>query len=60
MIRLNSDTPTNVLQEVKEGSMVTDTFSKTGLVERIETSDDGYNKIYTFHLVTGRVITVKK
>jgi len=39
---------------------VTDTFSKTGLVEEIETSDDGLYKIYSFHLVTGRTITVKK
>ncbi|CAM4017101.1 hypothetical protein SAMN06265348_101207 [Pedobacter westerhofensis] len=60
MIRLNTDTPTNVLDDVKEGSMVTDTFSKTGLVESIETTDDGYYKIYTFHLVTGRTIIVKK
>jgi hypothetical protein len=60
MIRLNNDTPTSVLQDVKEGSMVTDTFSKTGLVESMETTDDGFNKIYTFHLVTGRTIIVKK
>lgn len=60
MIRLNNDTPTDILQDVKEGSLVTDTFSKTGLVEKIETHDDGFSKIYTFHLVTGRTITVKK
>lgn len=60
MIRLNSETPTSVLQEVKKGDLVTDTFSKTGLVEDIETNDDGYNKIYTFNLVTGRTITIKK
>ncbi|HEY0177653.1 MAG TPA: hypothetical protein VGC08_14820 [Pedobacter sp.] len=60
MIRLNSDTPAEILQEVKKGDLVTDTFSKTGLVEEIETHDDGYNKIYIFHLVTGRTITVKK
>jgi hypothetical protein len=60
MIRLNNDTPTRVLQDVKEGSMVTDTFSKTGLVESMETTDDGFHKIYTFHLVTGRTITIKK
>lgn len=60
MIRLNNETPTDILQDVKEGSLVTDTFSKTGLVEKIETHDDGFNKIYTFHLVTGRTITVKK
>lgn len=60
MIRLNNDTDISVLQSIKEGDMVTDTFSKTGLVEEIETNDDGYNKIYTFHLVTGRTITIKK
>ena len=36
MIRLNSDTPNDILQDVKIGDMVTDTFSKTGLVENIE------------------------
>lgn len=60
MIRLNSETPNDVLQEVKIGNMVTDTFSKTGLVESIEVSDDGLYRIYEFHLVTGRTITVKK
>jgi len=60
MIRLNNDTPSDVLDEVKEGNMVTDTFSKTGLVESVEITDDGLYKIYNFHLVTGRTITVKK
>lgn len=60
MIRLNEDTPSSVLDEVREGNMVTDTFSKTGLVESIDISDDGLYKVYTFHLVTGRTITVKK
>lgn len=60
MIRLNNDTPIEVLQEVKKGSLVTDTFSKTGLVELIETTDDGLYKIYTFHLVTGRSIVIKR
>ncbi|MGY0038486.1 hypothetical protein [Pedobacter sp. NJ-S-72] len=60
MIRLNNDTPIEVLQEVKKGSLVTDTFSKTGLVEEIETTDDGLYKIYTFHLVTGRSIVIKR
>lgn len=60
MIRLNNDTPADVLQGVKEGDMVTDTFSKTGLVQAIETNDDGYYKIYTFLLVTGRTITIRK
>jgi hypothetical protein len=60
MIRLNNDTPTDVLQGVKEGDMVTDTFSKTGLVESIEINDDGYYKVYKFILVTGRSVTIKK
>ncbi|WP_421938497.1 hypothetical protein [Pedobacter sp.] len=60
MIRLNADTPNDVLQDIKVGDMVTDTFSKTGIVESIETDDDGLYKIYTFHLVTGRTITVKR
>lgn len=60
MIRLNSDTPSEVLQDVKIGDMVTDTFSKTGLVKTIEVNDDGLYRIYEFNLVTGRTITVKK
>eukprot|EP01132_Coremiostelium_polycephalum_P019600 gene19600-23303_t len=49
-----------IRQEVKKGDMVTDTFSKTGLVEQIDISDDGLYRIYTFHLVTGRTIEIKK
>lgn len=60
MIRLNNDTPSEVLQDIKKGDLVTDTFSKTGLVEEIETVDDGLYKVYKFMLVTGRTITVKK
>lgn len=60
MIRLNQDTPSEILQEVKKGSLVTDTFSKTGLVEEIEITDDGLYRIYKFILVTGRTIVVKK
>jgi len=60
MIRLNSDTPSEVLQDVKKGDLVTDTFSKTGLVEEVEISDDGLYRVYKFLLVTGRSITVKK
>lgn len=60
MIRLDNDTPASVLQEVKKGDMVTDTFSKTGLIEEIETTDDGLYKVYTFHLVTGRSIVIKR
>ncbi|MBB6235593.1 uncharacterized protein (UPF0218 family) [Pedobacter sp. AK013] len=60
MIRLNSDTPSDILQDVKIGDMVTDTFSKTGIVESIEVNDDGLYRIYEFNLVTGRTITVKK
>ncbi|WP_431292558.1 hypothetical protein [Pedobacter sp. P26] len=60
MIRLNNDTPNDILQDVKIGDMVTDTFSKTGLVENIEISDDGLYRVYEFNLVTGRTITIKK
>jgi len=60
MIRLNNDTPSEILQDVKIGSLVTDTFSKTGLVESIDISDDGLYRVYQFNLVTGRTITVKK
>lgn len=60
MIRLNSDTPNDILQDVKIGDMVTDTFSKTGIVESIEVNDDGLYRVYVFNLVTGRTITVKK
>jgi len=60
MIRLNQDTTPEVLNEIKKGDLVTDTFSKTGLVEEIVTSDDGLYKVYEFKLVTGRVIIIKK
>lgn len=60
MIRLNNETPSDLLREVKKGDLVTDTFSKTGLVESIDTTDDGLYKIYTFNLVTGRTIIIKR
>jgi len=60
MIRLNQDTPADILQNVKKGDLVTDTFSKTGLVEEIDISDDGLYRVYEFYLVTGRTISVKK
>lgn len=60
MIRLTEETPLEVLNEIKKGDLVTDTFSKTGLVESIEMTDDGLYRIYSFTLVTGRIITVKK
>ncbi len=59
MIRINEETPLEILNEVKKGDMVTDTFSKTGIVESVEMEDDGLYRIYTFMLVTGRVITIK-
>ena len=40
--------------------MVTDTFSKTGMVEEIDIEDDGLSKIYKFTLVTGRNIQIKR
>lgn len=60
MIRLTEETPLEVLNDIKKGDLVTDTFSKTGLVEDIEMTDDGLYRIYSFTLVTGRVITIKK
>lgn len=60
MIRLTDETPLEVLNEIKKGDLVTDTFSKTGLVESMEMTDDGLYRIYSFTLVTGRIITVKK
>jgi hypothetical protein len=60
MIRLNQDTPAEILNEVKIGALVTDTFSKTGLVESINIKADPLYKIFEFNLVTGRIITVKK
>ena len=60
MIRINDETSTAQLQEIKIGDLVTDTFSKTGLVESIDISDDGLYRIYEFSLVTGRVIVTKR
>lgn len=60
MIRLNNETSTEILQNVKVGDMVTDGFSKTSLVELIEISDDGLYRVYDFYLITGRVITLKR
>lgn len=60
MIRINQDTTSQILQEVKKGDLVTDTFSKTGLVEEIAVTDDGMYRIYTYTLVTGRTIIIKK
>ncbi len=60
MIRINDDLPAADLQDIKVGDLVTDTFSKTGLVESIEINDDGLYRIYAFHLVTGRTIEVKR
>ena len=60
MIRINDDTPTEQLQRIKIGDLVTDTFSKTGLVERIDIADDGLYRVYEFNLVTGRVIVTKR
>jgi hypothetical protein len=60
MIRVNDETSTETLQDIKIGSLITDGFSKTSLVESIEITDDGMYKIYQFHLITGRVITAKR
>ncbi|RYF25586.1 MAG: hypothetical protein EOO42_03485 [Flavobacteriales bacterium] len=60
MIRVNDETPVDVLQEVKIGDMITDGFSKTGKVETIDVVDDGLYKIYEFYLNTDRVISTKR
>lgn len=60
MIRINDETPIEQLQDIKIGDMVTDTFSKTGLVESIDISDDGLYRIFEFTLVTGRIIVTKR
>ncbi|MDQ7949304.1 MAG: hypothetical protein REI78_16285 [Pedobacter sp.] len=60
MIRINKDTPVEVLEEIKVGDMVTDGFSKTSFVERIDISDDGLYKVYSFYLNTDRVISTKR
>lgn len=60
MIRVNDETPVEILHDIKIGDLITDGFSKTSLVERIETTDDGLYKIYEFYLNTGRVITTKR
>lgn len=60
MIRINDDTPIEILQDIKIGDMVTDGFSKTSLVESIDISDDGLYRVYEFNLITGRVIVTKR
>lgn len=60
MIRINEETSIETLQDIKVGDLVTDGFSKTSLVESIETTDDGMYKIYEFYLITGRLITTKR
>jgi uncharacterized protein (UPF0218 family) len=60
MKRITDQTTAEDLQNIKVGDMVTDGFSKTSIVERIEISDDGLYRIYEFHLITGRVISLKK
>lgn len=60
MKRLNNETSNEELLDVKKGDMVTDTFSKTGLVESIEVVEDALYRTFIFNLVTGRKITIKK
>ncbi|MGY3054972.1 hypothetical protein ACVWYG_003181 [Pedobacter sp. UYEF25] len=60
MIRINDELPLSALREIKIGNMVTDTFSKTGLVEKIDYADDGLYSIFKFSLITGRVIEVRR
>ncbi|RZL51408.1 MAG: hypothetical protein EOO93_23250 [Pedobacter sp.] len=60
MKRINSETSVDELQDIKKGDLVTDTFSKTGLVEQINIIEDALYRTFEFHLVTGRVITIRK
>ncbi|WP_231490948.1 hypothetical protein [Pedobacter sp. Leaf170] len=60
MKRINNDTSSEELQDIKKGDLVTDTFSKTGLVEDINIIEDALYRTYEFHLVTGRIITIRK
>jgi uncharacterized protein (UPF0218 family) len=60
MIRINAETPIEILQEIKVGDMVTDGFSKTSFVKSIEISDDGLHRVYEFYLDTERVIVTKR
>ena len=60
MIRINEDTPMDILQDIKAGDMVTDGYSKTSLVESIVISDDGLYRVYEFNLITGRTIVTKR
>ncbi len=60
MIRINDETAIEVLTDIKAGDFVTDTFSKSGIVESVEITDDGLYRFFTIHLVTGRTITTKR
>lgn len=60
MIRINDDTPIEKLISIKIGDLITDTYSKTGTVEKIDKKDDGLYLIFTYTLITGRAITVKR
>lgn len=60
MIRVNDETPAEILQEVKVGDMITDGFSKTGRVESVEIEDDGLYKVYAYYLNTDRVISTRR
>lgn len=60
MIRINSETPAHILTDIKVGNMVTDGFSKTGIVVLINITDDGLYKIYELVLNTDRIIVVKR
>jgi hypothetical protein len=60
MIRINDETPIDILQEVKVGDMVTDGFSKTSFVANIDIDDDGLYRVYKFYLDTDRVIITKR
>ncbi len=60
MIRINEETPNEVLHDIKVGDLITDGFSKTSLVDSITISDDGLYRTYEYHLITGRTIITKR
>jgi len=55
---LNQNTPSTDLKSVKIGDEVTDGFSKSGHVEKIEIKPKGSGTEYLYTLVTGAQILV--
>ncbi|RZK49634.1 MAG: hypothetical protein EOO99_04540 [Pedobacter sp.] len=59
MIRITSETSIEILSEIKPGDFVTDSFSKSGIVESIEKNDLDIYIEFRFTLVTGSIIAVR-